>query len=125
MSDEYPKSVVLQFNECINNRDLQGLSDLMTEDHVFIDSNDDVHSGKELMIKGWRDFFNQFPDYRNHFAIVESRGDQVLVIGHSACSFKQLDGPALWTAKVEDGLVAEWRVYLDTVENRGKLNLND
>jgi ketosteroid isomerase-like protein len=123
MSEKDPKFVVLQFNEYINNRDLQGLSNLMTEDHVFIDSNDDVHSGKGLMIKGWGDFFHQFPDYRNHFAIVESRGDRVFVIGHSTCSFKPLDGPALWTVKVEDGLIAEWRVYLDTVENRENLDL--
>ena len=82
MSEKDPKLVALLFNECINNRDLQGLSDLMTENHVFIDSNNDVHKGKELMIKGWGDFFNQFPDYRNHFAIVESRQDQVFVIGH-------------------------------------------
>jgi ketosteroid isomerase-like protein len=123
MSGKDPKFVVLQFNGCINNRDLQELSNLMTDDHVFIDSNGDIHSGKELMIKGWRDFFHQFPDYRNHFAIIESREDQVFVIGHSTCSFKLLDGPALWTAKVKDGLIAEWRVYLDTIENRENLDL--
>ena len=123
MSKNDPKLVVLQFNECINNRDLHGLSNLMTEDHVFIDSNDDVHRGKKLMSKGWGDFFNHYPDYRNHFAIVESRDDQVFVIGHSTCSFIPLDGPALWTAKVEDGRVAEWRVYLDTNDNREKLGL--
>ncbi|MBO0861665.1 MAG: nuclear transport factor 2 family protein [Chloracidobacterium sp.] len=123
MSEKDPKFVVLQFNECINNRDLEGLSNLMTEGHVFIDNNNDVHRGKELMVKGWEDFFRQFPDYSNHFAIVESRGDQVVVIGHSTCSFKPLDGPALWTATVEDGLIAEWRVYLDTVENREDLDL--
>ena len=122
MSTKDPKLVVLQFNECINNRDLQGLFNLMTEDHVFIDSNDDIQRGRELVIKGWRDFFSQFSDYRNQFGIVESREKHVFVIGHSTCSFKPLAGPALWTAKVEDDLVAEWRVYLDTVDNREKLN---
>jgi ketosteroid isomerase-like protein len=86
MRKKEPKLVVLQFNECINHPDIQGLSNLMAEDHVFIDSNGDVHRGRELMIKGWGDFFHQFPDYRNHFAIVESREDQVFVIGHSTCS---------------------------------------
>ncbi len=123
MSVEDPKSVVLRFNECINNRDLQGISNLMTVDHIFIDSDDNVHKGKDLMVKGWKDFFTQFPDYRNHFATVESRENDVFVTGHSTCSFQPLDGPALWTAKVEDGLVAEWRVYHDTNENREKLNL--
>jgi ketosteroid isomerase-like protein len=123
MGKKDPKLTTLKFNECINNRDIEGLSKLMTEDHVFIDSSDDIHRGKESLIKGWADFFNQYPDYLNHFSVVESRGDLVLVIGQSTCSFESLDGPALWTAKIENDLVAEWRVYLDTAENRGKLNL--
>jgi ketosteroid isomerase-like protein len=123
MSEKDPKLVVQQFNEYINNRDLPGLSSLMSEDHVFIDSNDNVKRGKDLMTEGWRDFFNQFPDYRNHFTTVESRGNQVFIIGHSTCSFKPLDGPALWTAKVDEGFVAEWRVYDDTSANREKLGL--
>jgi ketosteroid isomerase-like protein len=32
-----PKSIVLRFNNCINHADIDGLSELMTEDHVFID----------------------------------------------------------------------------------------
>lgn len=30
-----PKSIALQFNEYITNADVEGLSALMTEDHVF------------------------------------------------------------------------------------------
>ena len=118
-----PKLVVLQFNECINRRDIDGLAALMSEEHVFIDSSDCVHRGKAFMVAGWTDFFNRYPDYRNHFSILESRGDLVFVSGHSTCAYDPLDGPALWTARVEDGLVAEWRVYLDTIENRKKLGL--
>ena len=123
MNKKDPKLIVLQFNECINHQDIDGLTDLMTEDHVFIDSSNDVHEGKEFMVKGWIDFFNSYPDYVNHFLIVESRDNLVLVIGLSTCSHKSLDGPALWTAKIENDLVAEWRVYLDTPENREKLHL--
>lgn len=123
MNKTDPKLVVLQFNECINNQDLQGLSNLMIEEHVFIDSSDDVHKGKASMVKGWAEFFNLYPDYQNHFLHVESRDNLVLVIGYSTCSYKPLDGPALWTAKIKNDLVAEWRVYLDTAENREKLNL--
>ena len=64
-----------------------------------------------------RVFFKTYPDYRNHFAIIESRGDLVLVIGHSTCAYDPLEGPALWTAKVADERMAEWRVYFDTTEN--------
>ncbi len=125
MNTKDPKLIVLQFNEYINNRNLTGLSNLMTDDHLFIDSSDEVHSGKELMREGWQRFFEQYADYRNHFSIIESRGNLVLIIGHSTCAFEPLDGPALWTAKVENDLVAEWRVYLDTAANRMKLGLRE
>jgi hypothetical protein len=95
----------------------------MTEDHVFIDSSDEIHQGKEFMVKGWTRFFNNYPDYQNHFALLESRGDQVLVLGYSTCSYVPLDGPAIWTALVRDDQIAEWRVYLDSRDNREKLNL--
>lgn len=31
------KTIALKFNECIGNTDIEGLVDLMTDDHVFID----------------------------------------------------------------------------------------
>lgn len=124
MGNKDSKLVVLQFNACINEGDLQGLSDLMTEDHVFIDSSNDVHRGKDLMVKGWENFFSQYPDYLNHFSILESRGNLVLVIGLSTCSYEPLDGPALWSAKVEDDHIAEWRVYVDNEKNRELLGLH-
>jgi hypothetical protein len=47
----------------------------------------------------------------------------VLITGYSTCSYEPLDGPALWTAKIENDRVSEWRVYLDTPENRKLLDL--
>ncbi len=123
MNKKDPKLIVLQFNESINNQDIEGLSKLMAQGYTFIDSSDEVYDGKELNVKGWIEFFNQFPDYINHFSIVESRDNIVLVTGYSTCSDGRLDGPAIWTAKVENDLVAEWRVYLDSPENRGRLKL--
>jgi ketosteroid isomerase-like protein len=123
MNKRDPKLIVLQFNECINNQDLEGLSDLMTEDHTFIDSKGEIDRGKDTMLKGWRDFFREFPDYLNHFQRVESRDNLVLITGYSTCSYEPLDGPAIWTAKVDNDLVSEWRVYDDTDENREKLKL--
>lgn len=118
-----PKLVALQFNEFINARDIAGLTSLMPEGHVFIDSSDEVHEGKESLVEGWAEFFALYPDYLNHFLKIESRDNLVLIVGHSSCTHPPLDGPALWTARIENDLVAEWRVYLDTEENREKLGL--
>lgn len=116
-------ATTIQFNNFINELDIVGLSSLMSDDHTFIDSAYDVHEGKELMTKGWQDFFNQYPDYRNIFEKIEMKQDGVVMIGHSVCSYSPLDGPALWSAQIRDGQVAEWRVYLDTPETREKLGI--
>jgi hypothetical protein len=71
----------------------------------------------------WRGFFAAFPDYRNIFDQLEVEGDRVIVVGRSTCSDGRLDGPALWTAKVRDGRLAEWRVYSDTPTNRHTLGV--
>jgi ketosteroid isomerase-like protein len=38
MTETSLKDIALQFNECINNANINGLSDLMTDDHIFIDT---------------------------------------------------------------------------------------
>jgi hypothetical protein len=43
MNTKDPKLIALQFNDCINNQDLEGLSLLMTDDHAFIDREGNVH----------------------------------------------------------------------------------
>jgi predicted RNA-binding protein len=40
-----PESIALRFNNCIGNADIDGLSELMTEDHVFIDTENNRIEG--------------------------------------------------------------------------------
>jgi len=113
--------VVTRFNASINARDPEGLSRLMTGDHVFIDSAGESTHGKEACLDAWRGFFEGFPDYRNTFLSLEARDDVVVVTGFSSCSFQPLDGPALWRAQVRGDQVSEWRVLDDTPANRAAL----
>jgi predicted SnoaL-like aldol condensation-catalyzing enzyme len=118
-----PKLTALQFNECINRQDIDGLTRLMTEDHTFIDQKGEIDEGKASMTKGWIDFFRSWPEYRNTFLRVQSRDDLVVLYGYSR--WKKGDEPdyAIWTARIEDDLVAEWRIYDDTEENKRKFGL--
>ena len=101
--------VALRFNEAINERNLEGLLELMTEDHTFIDNSGDVDSN---MKDGWRQFFARYPDYRNVFTSVTVTDNMVVMLGHSTCSKEpRLNGPSMWTARVRDKRVSEWRVY--------------
>ena len=102
---------VLRFNERINQRDFEGLAELMTDDHTFIDNSGEVTKGKLAMKEGWRDFFEKYPDYQNIVTCVTTLDNVVVMVGHSKCSYKPLEGPNIWTAKVRSRLVSEWRVY--------------
>lgn len=123
MNTDEQIDIVLQFNEYINKQNLDGLAALMTDDHTFIDSANNIIHGKEKMLEAWSRFFELFPDYRNIFESFELQNDFIVITGHYICSDKQLNGPALWTARVKDNKVAEWRVYKDTSESRKQLDI--
>lgn len=123
MNKDEQKAVVLQFNEYINKQNIDGLAALMTDDHTFIDSSNNILQGREKSLEAWSRFFELFLDYQNIFESFEPQNGFVVITGHSVCSDKRLDGPGIWTAKVKDNKVAEWRVYVDTPENRKQLGI--
>lgn len=103
-------AIALQFNEKINKQDLEGLAKLMTDDHTFVDSDNNKTKGKKTMLTGWKEFFKAYPDYRNVFTCVTTQNNIVVMIGYSVCSHKPLNGPNIWTAKIRGKQVSEWRV---------------
>ena len=118
-----PKLTALQFNEYINNQDIAGLSGLMTEDHTFIDREGNSDKGKESMTNGWIGFFKSFPEYKNTFIRVQSQDDLVVIYGYAIWKKGSEPDYVIWTATIEDDLVAEWRIYEDTEENKRRFNL--
>ena len=76
-----PLAIVHAFNECINSKDLEGLSKLMDEDHRFIDRNGTAHGPASRMIENWKQFFEMFPDYRNTFEKMRIHHDHVYIRG--------------------------------------------
>ena len=115
---------VLAFIDRINARDVNGLGELMSDDHRFIDALGNEVQGKQQMIAGWRGYFEWFPDYwievNEVFAGETSAGEQTLAMfgfaggsckGNSDASWRI---PAAWKAIVKDGRVALWQVFADT-----------
>lgn len=123
MNTKDPKLVALQFNECINNRDLNGLTQLMTEDHAFIDRKGTVHEPKQTMVQGWKEFFRTVPQYKNTFCRVQSKDNLVVILGYAYWSEEQPHDPVIWTAIIVNDLVREWRVHEDTEANRKSFDL--
>jgi predicted SnoaL-like aldol condensation-catalyzing enzyme len=123
MNIKDPKLIALQFNECINSQDIDGLARLMTEDHTFIDREGKSNQSKESMVRGWKEFFQMFPRYKNTFTRVESRDNLVTILGFAYWSEKEPYDPVIWTGTIVNDLVREWRVYVDTEANRRVFNL--
>lgn len=118
-----PKLIALQFNDSINTRDIDGLANLMTDDHAFIDNLNNCIEGKSDNKTNWKKFFELFPDYRNIFETVSVKDSLIIMQGYSICSDKRLDMRGIWTAQIRNNKVKEWRVYFDTEENKNKLEI--
>jgi len=54
-------------NDCMNARDLDTRSKLMTDADTFVDTTGQATAGRETPA-GWRCFFFAIPDHRNHLA---------------------------------------------------------
>jgi hypothetical protein len=130
------ESVAQAFIRAINRQDVDRLTALMSPTHRFIDSLGNVIEGREKMREGWAAYFRIVPDYS--IAIEETYpGEPVVVLLGLAEGTYTRDGklspetgvpadrssstgcknrwktPVAIRALVEDGLVAEWRVYAD------------
>ena len=117
-----PLEVVQEFIDRINRHDVKGLCDLMTEDHVFIDSLGVRVQGREEMRKGWIQYYYLVPDYEivckemiAHGATVGGFG---LARGTYAAGGKIIkenswEMPAAWRALIRQERIAEWQVYAD------------
>lgn len=114
-SAESPAGTFEQFVVALNSHDLETLTSLMTEDHLFVDSLGNHVRGANIMQAGWRSYFTMCPDYWIRIRTLLSEGDTILSTGDAGGT---IDGvswriPAAWEALIRDGCVSEWRVFAD------------
>ncbi len=110
---------IKSFIDCINAHDVDGLGQLMNNDHVFVDAHGNEVVGKDKMTAGWRGYFEWFPDYYIEVTEVFEKGGTFALFGFAGGSFKGNEAeswrlPAAWKAVVKDGRVARWQVLADT-----------
>ncbi|MEA3478450.1 MAG: nuclear transport factor 2 family protein [Bacteroidota bacterium] len=123
LTEKQSIAIVRAFNNCINNQDIEGLSDLMAENHTFIERDGQSHAPKQHMVEGWKEFFKMFPRYKNSFTKIGTSDELVCVLGYAYWSEKETYDPVIWTARIENNLISEWRIYEDSAQNRMKFNL--
>jgi ketosteroid isomerase-like protein len=129
MSDS-AESVAQAFVRAINRQDVAGLVALMAPEHRFVDSLGNVVEGREKMRTGWAGYFGMVPDYM--IAVEESYcdGPVALMLGVAEGTYapngelrieNRWKTPVVLRVQVEDGLVAEWRVYADNEPLRERM----
>jgi uncharacterized protein (TIGR02246 family) len=120
--NELAESVVQAFIRAINRQDVDAIADLLTEQHRFIDSLGNLHEGRETLRRGWTKYFEIVPDYTVAIEETMCNGPVVVMLGEAQGTFAphgKLEPGNHWTtptafrAFVQDGKLAEWRVYCD------------
>ena len=120
----HPAHITIAFNERINNRDLAGLEELMAEDHVLHRATGRRVSGRAHCMAVWDEFFRTVPNCFSAFEKVITKDHGVVIAtGSILCSQDSMAGPALWMARVRDGVLLEWVMMSDTPENRRHFGL--
>lgn len=123
MKSSHEKETVLKFIEAINTGNIDKIADLMSEDHIFIDSGDGKFQGKKIMKQGWIGYFGMFPDYKIEIIDI-TEGDSIIgIFGYASGTYKGLKDeansnyyriPASWKAIVKDRKITHWQVYCET-----------
>ena len=121
--DGEPERVVRRLLRGINRRDTESLMQLMTNDHVLIDSlGHRLSGGPGALRAAWAGDFGMVPDYQIKAKAIFAQGNSVIIVGvASGCylpstnmeSLGTWETPGAWRAVVRRGRVAEWQVYAD------------
>jgi hypothetical protein len=138
-----PLEVAMDFIKRINAGDIAALCDAMTEGHIFQDALGKRFIGRETMRQGWTNYLKMVADYQVHAEEFFQTDARVAIFGTASGRYVGPHGPgskagngapgvsngagvdaalgpngfwevpAAWRAVVQDGKIAEWRVYAD------------
>ena len=117
-----PQSVTNAFVRALNRQDVEGMVALMSPGHRFADSLGNVVEGREKMRAGWIGYFKIVPDYTLAIEETFTNGSVMILLGVAQGTYtttgnlipeNHWHSPIALRAFVEDGLIAEWRVYAD------------
>jgi len=115
-------SAAKEFVRAINRQNVDSLAELMTVDHRFTDSLGNTVEGRDAMRSGWAGYFGMVPDYSLAIEETYADGPVVVLLGMSKGTNSGKAGPApenRWQtpiairARIDNGLVAEWRIFAD------------
>lgn len=116
------ETIAQGFLRAINRQDVDRLAELMSPAHRFVDSLGKVVEGRDRMREGWVAYFRMVPDYAVAIEEYYPADPVVIMLGIASGTYTrdgQLNPENRWQtpvairALIEEGMVAEWRVYAD------------
>ncbi len=116
------EEIVFRFVDAINHADVDHLAALMTENHVFVDSDGSKINGRAAMVDNWSRYFSMMSNYRVNVQETYSSGNIVVLVGTASGTFtsgsqshseSRWAVPAAWRAVVDADRVAVWQVFVN------------
>jgi hypothetical protein len=116
--------VINDYIEAINTADVDKICDLLSDDHVFVDSQDNRFAGIEKMRIGWTRYFEMFPDYKIEIEETIEKDKIISLFGYASGTYKNLVNkensnfwriPAAWKVIVKENRIKLWQVYADNL----------
>ena len=109
---------VKEYISAINEKNVDRLIEMMSEDHLFIDAYGQSET-KEMMKSGWVGYFLWFPDYHIEVEEIIEGAKSIGIFGYASGSYLEQENkywriPASWRAVVQGDQLEIWQVYADS-----------
>jgi dipeptidase E len=111
-----------EFISVINSHDAKKVVEMISDNHLFIDSMGTIAKGKDTLLKAWKGYFDWFPDYEITLEHTYVDDTSIAIFGKASGTFdvngkllreNKFEMPAAWRAEVIDGKISLWQVYAD------------
>jgi hypothetical protein len=125
--------IILDFIEAINKANIDGILNLMADDHILIDSQDNKMTGKDNLRQAWIGYFELFPDYKIEVNEILEKDFLTCILGSASGTYKNLkniDNSNYWkipiacAAIIKDDQIKQWQIYADNIIVMDIINRN-
>lgn len=127
------KNIILEYVDAINKADVDRILNILTVDHILIDSHDNKMTGKDNLRQAWTGYFEMFPDYKIEVNEIINKDSLFCILGYASGTYKNLKNndnsnywkiPVAWTAIIKDNLIKQWQIYADNIIVMDIINRN-
>lgn len=114
----------LEFIASINKADTDKMFNLMSDNQIFIDSQNNKIKGNENVKQCWTRYFETFPDYKIEVNEILEKNPLICILGYASGTYTGRESPdnsnhwripAAWSAIIEDSRIKQWQVYADNI----------